>query len=401
MTSRRSVRELKAALDAAGIDYSLVVEREELEWLVAQQQEQQQQPQPQQPQQQQQQQQPQQHAPGSGKSAQYSKLMQAAQVLGVSLDCSEDALAAAHKHALRNLHPDRNASQHAEEQFKEARAAYDTLSALGHAKRIEWVRAAQRKREHDEQRQRRRLEQQQQQQPAIQQQQAMLEQQQQLIQQQRRQMQQQQQQQQQRTPQHHHQSGPSPGPHTHATHTPVQFQDVLAAAARENASRMAPSASVMARELPSANDDGDEGGSRTSGDGVGGLGGQGGRSSGGRRSNGTPPPASSDESPLIILCIDAMSVCAHCYLISQTLLSRCVACVWDCGGLLRVSDKEMRSWGFREHEQPARYRVSEREARQMRQELNAAHQASKRSAMMNGGGSTSMGAATKAGTYVV
>jgi hypothetical protein len=111
---------------------------------------------------------------------------------------------------------------------------------------------------------------------------------------------------------------------------------------------------------------------------------------------------SADESPLVVLCIDAMTVCAHCYLIGQTLVSKCVGCVWDCGGLLRVSDKELRSWGVSEHEQPARYRVSEREARHMRQELNAARQASKRSAAMGSmAHSSTMGVPTKAGTYVV
>ena len=55
-------------------------------------------------------------------------------------------------------------------------------------------------------------------------------------------------------------------------------------------------------------------------------------------------------------CMDALECCVRGYLVCQSAASRCFECVLDCGGLLRVSDKELRSWGVREGEQPARYR---------------------------------------------
>ena len=91
-------------------------------------------------------------------------------------------------------------------------------------------------------------------------------------------------------------------------------------------------------------------------------------------------PAAAKESELIMACIDAMTGCAQCYMGCTSLLNQCMRCVGDCGGLLRISDKELKSWGYdAEGEQPARYRVSEAEARRLRAEARVARAASKRS----------------------
>ena len=113
----------------------------------------------------------------------------------------------------------------------------------------------------------------------------------------------------------------------------TQFQDILAAAARESASRRGPRAADMSREpdgWPSPD--------------VGTWPSPGGKS------------PREEEYPLHYACEQCAITCAHTYLVVQALTFRCIRCVSDCGGLLRIDKKELESWGWREGEQPARYR---------------------------------------------
>lgn len=383
MSERRSIRELKAVLDEHGINYEHVFEREELERLVSGIQ--------------------QQHLPKQrqgrnshgheNKSEKYAKLLHAAERLGVPLECSDDNLQIAHKNALKTLHPDRNKAANAEEQFKEAQAAFDMLNSLGHAKRMEWVQAAQRKRAKEEamrqQKEAQMQAQQRQQQQALLQQQAMLQQQQQIIQQQQQQMELLKQQQQSAN---HGSAERTRQAMRHHSPQDIQFQDVLAAAARESASRKAPRPASIGR----IGQDGQESDAEGAGGDADAITSE--EGTGDKMQRGQSSLRPEGEGACINACIDSMAVCARAYIVLQASVLGCVRCVSDCGGLLRLSNKELKSWGWNDEEQPGRYRVSEREARQMRQEANAIRQATKRAAASGG---SSMATQTKSGTYVV
>ena len=405
-----SVKELKAILDGRGIDYSMVVEKDELKKLVeesahlgtsqarqrsrsgaassSQQQ----------------------CSSSSGSSQKKSnpglenflKLAAAAEVLGVSLDAQDEVLAASHKALLKKHHPDRNRGAQKDEherKFKEVGAAYELLAATSHVQRLSTLRAAERYRENQRVRRQRteqagamleaqqQLQLQQQQQQQLQLQQQQLQQQYQLQRQQTAAMVEQANGQMMSQADGHHRRGsrrrgqqqegqahvgggaaghaipaaasamgggpdappitvnvqvnvaaPSDQLEREATRAALdqlareaskrpeqpQFQDILAAAARESASRRAPRASEMDRD-------------------------------------GTNPPPPPDpqqmaEMPLFLACEEATILCAKCYLLAGAIVSRTARCICECGGLLRIPDKELERWGWRDGEQPARYR---------------------------------------------
>ena len=56
-------------------------------------------------------------------------------------------------------------------------------------------------------------------------------------------------------------------------------------------------------------------------------------------------------------CIEVFTCFAFGYILCQDGLNRCTKCVCTCGGLLDISEEELRSWGYRvEEHQIARYR---------------------------------------------
>jgi curved DNA-binding protein CbpA len=116
---------------------------------------------------------------------------------------------------------------------------------------------------------------------------------------------------------------------------PQQFQDILAEAARESTRAARPkSAQAMAQgpvpqEMESRAGPTDTGENRR-GDGF---------------DDGLGP------------CIEVFTCFAFGYILCQDGLNRCTKCVCTCGGLLDISEEELRSWGYRvEEHQIARYR---------------------------------------------
>ena len=60
-----------------------------------------------------------------------------------------------------------------------------------------------------------------------------------------------------------------------------------------------------------------------------------------------------EESTCYMVCMDAMTDCAKCYMLCQYGCRWCYNCIDSCGVM---SEKEKREWGYRDGEQPARYR---------------------------------------------
>ena len=147
---RKSVRELKDVLGARGVDFSGVVEREELERLYRESEQAEVRAEQQQ----------QQHSPTDGgassstakqasrrdpKTEGFLRYARAAETLGSTLTASDADLQAAQKKLLKQHHPDRNQQnpEAAERKFKETRAAYELLISLGYEKRVELMQQAQ------------------------------------------------------------------------------------------------------------------------------------------------------------------------------------------------------------------------------------------------------------------
>jgi curved DNA-binding protein CbpA len=75
----------------------------------------------------------------------FMKIQAAAKVLGVGFDAPDEVVQAAHKALLKAYHPDRhNGAKQYEEKFKDVSAAYETLSAVSLASRISMLRASER-----------------------------------------------------------------------------------------------------------------------------------------------------------------------------------------------------------------------------------------------------------------
>lgn len=319
-----SIRELKEILASRGVDFSQVIEKSELEKLVAETQHLSQ---------------PNRSAGGGSSDAQpekrgrsergadkFRRLKSAADILGVAVDAPEEVVQAAHKALMVTHHPDRNPSDRGEHEqiFKDVRAAYELLSSVPHAKRTDYLRAASRKqkpkraaeprppnpdlpadakpadgqRDANPEAQReatRRLEErakraQQQQAPPIRP----------------------------YTP-----SDPKRDPSKGG----AQFHEILAAAARENVTRRGP---------PGTSENGSEADEPA------------GKSAG--------EPARAEESAFILAFEALATGAAKAYIFFNYASQRCVTCVCECGGLLRISDKELHSWGYRAGEQPARFK---------------------------------------------
>ena len=307
----------------------------------------------------------------------FLKLAEAAEILGVTLDAPDEVIQAAHKALLKAHHPDKqrlNKEDH-ERKFKDVRAAYETLSGSTHAQRISTMRAAER---HHENLRNRRLrasgevqpeapqqlehtQQQQRQQAAMVVQPTMHvaradEQQRRRSSRQRAshdhpQSQQQQQMMMSASPVASYTPGAGGSPiHVNvqvnvqgapndelqrevtraaldqlreASKQSTQFQDILAAAARESASRRAPRPSSMSRD-----------------------------------EEGIPPPDPQHvaEQPLFLACEECLLIFAKCYLLGSAVVARSARCILECGGLAKIPDKELEKWGWRDGEQPARFR---------------------------------------------
>ena len=128
--------------------------------------------------------------------------------------------------------------------------------------------------------------------------------------------------------------GPSPVAGT-PRRNPHQFQDILAEAARESTraarprSAQAEAQGPVPQEMESRAGPTDTGENRR-GDGF---------------DDGLGP------------CIEVFTCFAFGYILCQDGLNRCTKCVCTCGGLLDISEEELRSWGYRvEEHQIARYR---------------------------------------------
>ena len=136
--------------------------------------------------------------------------------------------------------------------------------------------------------------------------------------------------------------GPSPVAGT-PRRNPQQFQDILAEAARESTRAARPrSAQGMAQgpvpqEMDSRARPIDTGVNGPTDTGV------------NRRDDGLDDGLGP--------CIEVFTFFAFGYILCQEGLNRCTKCVCTCGGLLDISEEELRSWGYRvEEHQIARYR---------------------------------------------
>ena len=54
--------------------------------------------------------------------------------------------------------------------------------------------------------------------------------------------------------------------------------------------------------------------------------------------------------------LDCLTGFARCQWFAQVAFDQCLRNTLDCCGLLRLSDKELKSWGYRDNEQPARFK---------------------------------------------
>ena len=124
------------------------------------------------------------------------------------------------------------------------------------------------------------------------------------------------------------------GPSRQGSRSDGHFQDILAAAARERSERAAGGGGGERGPRPmDMASDGGEWDDEVAQLGAGGGG----------------------ESGFIVACTEACTDCAKCYIWWQGFAVSCFECAVTCGGCLRLSDDERRSWGFRDHEQPARF----------------------------------------------
>jgi hypothetical protein len=308
----------------------------------------------------------------ASKESSFLRLASAAEKLNVALDASDEQLAAAHRHLMKQHHPDKNPEDReaAERRFKDAGAAYQLLNDVPRSKRAALLRHA--KQQHAERVQRRKEEERQEQEQEHQ------------SKQQRQSrpsspppQQQQQQQQQQQRPLTMASAGNEAraGGVLGGSPPPKHFHEILAARARERESNV--------NDNSRGGGDGGSNGPRQHsapqpvsidrhGDGGG----------GGEAANGpTPWPSvrQKGEEGLFGLCIDSCAAVVYVQRKCHLGLERCYDCVLDCGGLLSI-DKELRSWGVSENpaEQPSVERYYQKEIDEERKARASARVAARR-----------------------
>ena len=289
----------------------------------------------------------------------FLRLAAAAEALGVSVDSSDDAVRAAQKKLMREWHPDKHPDNidEATRRFTEVQASHDLLVSVAHKTRSHALRTAKRKVARTAQRSARR--------EAAREQQAADE---------RAAAEREAEADAERSaasaeraaaaaaaaaaaegdrqravanaataaaaPQHARHSG---GARSSSGVRETQFQDILAAAARErestrrgeraaakgdakgDAKRAQAGPTPMAMEHEGGLDDGFDGGAPK-------------------------------HEGVVGACVDCFTCCAEVYILCQSGCVRCQRFVCECGGLLRMSQHELDSWGYREGEQPARCR---------------------------------------------
>ena len=79
-------------------------------------------------------------------------------------------------------------------------------------------------------------------------------------------------------------------------------------------------------------------------------------------------------------CIDCFTCAARGYLQFSRMVASCYGCLLDCGGLLRLSDRELKSWGYRDDEsQFGRFKgaCGDRTAAEVRERKRAARRAAR------------------------
>ena len=329
--TRKSVRELKDTLISRGVDISGIIERDELEELYKRSEKEE-------------------HAAQASNKSKRSRgdtdaeaflrYARAAEVLGVSLTASDDAIAAAHKRLLKLYHPDR--SQGDERKFKDAREAFELLTALPLETRVAMMRQAEQ--QHAERRAARLAAHdgsQSQAKPSWQPQQPQQQpkQQEDKPQQRKKKLQPRAQKTAAHTPQGPSSSSYSSSIPTHPSSTPAtptsgpvppraarqhtaQFQEILAAATRESQGAAQRQGGLGTEEHPAPTP----------------------------WNVALPAGHNAERGGILEPCIECFTCMARLHLEFSRVVYSCAACLLDCGGLLRLNDRELHSWGHRKEE---------------------------------------------------